>query len=38
MYEDNLIHVITVDELKENFLQIHSDLTALLSTKDAEKS
>ncbi len=34
MYEDNLIHVRTVSELKENFLQIHSDLIALLSTKD----
>lgn len=34
MYEDNLIHLREVDELKENFLQIHSDLTSLLSTKD----
>ena len=37
MYEDNLLHVRTVGELKENFLQIHSDLISLLTTKDATK-
>ncbi|GFZ33820.1 methyl-accepting chemotaxis protein [Clostridium zeae] len=37
MYEDNLIHLRSVDELKENFLQIHSDLISLLTTKDLEK-
>ena len=37
MYEDNLIHLRTVEELKENFLQIHSDLISLLTTKDALK-
>lgn len=36
MYEDNLIHLKTVEELKANFLQIHSDLLALLTTKDAD--
>lgn len=34
MYEDNLIHLREVGELKENFLQIHSDLISLLSTED----
>lgn len=37
MYEDNLKHLKTVEELKANFLQIHSDLLALLTTKDAAK-
>jgi methyl-accepting chemotaxis protein len=37
MYEDNLIHLRRVGELKENFLQIHSDLISLLTTKDAAK-
>lgn len=37
MYEDNLIPLRTVGELKENFLQIHSDLISLLTTKDAIK-
>ncbi|GKU24550.1 methyl-accepting chemotaxis protein [Clostridium folliculivorans] len=37
MYEDNLIHLRSIDELKENFLQIHSDLISLLTTKDLEK-
>jgi methyl-accepting chemotaxis protein len=36
MYEDNLIHLKTVEELKANFLQIHSDLLSLLTTKDAD--
>jgi Methyl-accepting chemotaxis protein len=37
MYEDNLLHLRKVEELKENFLQIHSDLISLLSTKDSAK-
>ena len=37
MYEDNLIHLSKVSGLKENFLQIHSDLLSLLNTKDAAK-
>lgn len=37
MYEDNLLHLRRVGELKENFLQIHSDLISLLTTKDAAK-
>ena len=37
MYEDNLIHLRRVGELKENFLQIHSDLISLLTTKDVAK-
>ncbi|MCE5220538.1 MAG: methyl-accepting chemotaxis protein [Clostridium sp.] len=37
MYEDNLIHLKTVEELKANFLQIHSDLLALLTSKDEAK-
>jgi Methyl-accepting chemotaxis protein len=37
MYEDNLLHLRKVEELKENFLQIHSDLISLLSTKDLSK-
>ena len=37
MYEDNLMHLRKVGELKENFLQIHSDLLSLLTTKDATK-
>jgi len=37
MYEDNLIHLREVDELKENFLQIHSGLISLLTIKDEIK-
>ena len=37
MYEDNLMHLSKVSALKENFLQIHSDLLSLLTTKDATK-
>ncbi|MFW2488071.1 methyl-accepting chemotaxis protein [Clostridium chromiireducens] len=37
MYEDNLMHLKAVEELKTNFLQIHSDLQALLTTKDEGK-
>lgn len=37
MYEDNLTHLKTVEELKANFLQIHSDLLSLLTTKDADR-
>lgn len=37
MYEDNLIHIRKVDSLKENFLQIHSNLTSLLTTKDSSE-
>jgi len=37
MYEDNLIHLSKASALKENFLQIHSDLLSLLNTKDAAK-
>lgn len=37
MYEDNLIHLRRVGELKENFLQIHSDLLSLLTTRDTVK-
>ncbi|EKQ51890.1 MULTISPECIES: methyl-accepting chemotaxis protein [unclassified Clostridium] len=37
MYEDNLIHLKTIEELKANFLQIHSDLLSLLTTKDVAK-
>ena len=37
MYEDNLIHLKTVEELKANFLQIHSDLLELLTTKDEDR-
>lgn len=37
MYEDNLIHLRKVGVLKENFLQIHSGLLSLLTTKDAAK-
>lgn len=37
MYEDNLLHIRKVDSLKENFLQLHSDLTSLLTTKDPSK-
>lgn len=37
MYENNLIHLRKVGELKENFLQIHSNLISLLTTKDATK-
>ena len=37
MYEDNLIHLSKVGALKENFLQIHTDLLSLLTTKDATK-
>ncbi|MDT8718654.1 methyl-accepting chemotaxis protein [Clostridium sp. 19966] len=35
MYEDNLLHVSKIDSLKENFLQIHSDLISLLTTTDS---
>lgn len=34
MYEDNLIHIRKVDSLKENFLQIHSYIISLLTTRD----
>lgn len=37
MYEDNLIHLRSIEELKENFLIIHSDLISLLNTKDVTK-
>ncbi|MFT5876108.1 MAG: methyl-accepting chemotaxis protein [Clostridium sp.] len=37
MYEDNLMHLRKVGELKENFLQIHSDLLSLLTIKDVSK-
>ena len=37
MYEDNLTHLRKVGELKENFLQIHSNLISLLTTKDTTK-
>ena len=37
MYEDNLLHLRKVDALKENFLQIHSDLVYLLTIKDSSK-
>lgn len=37
MYEDNLMHLRKVYALKENFLQIHSDLISLLNTKDISK-
>lgn len=37
MYEDNLLHIRKVGALKENFLQIHSDLISLLETKDSSK-
>ncbi|OOM78032.1 methyl-accepting chemotaxis protein [Clostridium sp. BL-8] len=37
MYENNLIDLKTVEELKGNFLQIHSDLLSLLNTKDESK-
>lgn len=37
MYEDNLLHIRKVGALKENFLQIHSDLVSLLTTKDSSK-
>lgn len=37
MYEDNLMHLRKVGELKENFLQIHSNLLSLLTIKDATK-
>lgn len=37
MYEDNLLHIRKVGALKENFLQIHSDLISLLETKDSLK-
>lgn len=36
MYEDNLLHVRKLGILKENFLQIHTDLQTLLITKDQE--
>lgn len=37
MYEDNLIHIRKVSSLKENFLQIHSNLITLLTTKDSSE-
>ncbi|MBV7275624.1 methyl-accepting chemotaxis protein [Clostridium sp. PL3] len=37
MYEDNLLHIRKVGALKENFLQIHSDLVYLLTIKDSLK-
>lgn len=37
MYEDNLMHLKKVGELKANFLQIHSNLLSLLTTKDVTK-
>jgi methyl-accepting chemotaxis protein len=37
MYKDNLMHLRKVGELKENFLQIHSNLLSLLTIKDASK-
>ncbi|MBP2031729.1 methyl-accepting chemotaxis protein [Clostridium algifaecis] len=37
MYKDNLLHIRKVGALKENFLQIHSDLISLLTTKDSLK-
>jgi methyl-accepting chemotaxis protein len=37
MYEDNLLHIRKVGALKENFLQIHSDLVYLLTIKDSSK-
>ncbi|OAA90584.1 methyl-accepting chemotaxis protein [Clostridium ljungdahlii] len=37
MYEDNLLHIRKVGALKENFLQIHSNLISLLTTKDSSK-
>ncbi|EHJ01031.1 methyl-accepting chemotaxis sensory transducer [Clostridium sp. DL-VIII] len=37
MYENNLIDLKTVEELKGNFLQIHSDLLSLLNTRDESK-
>ncbi|MGE5628215.1 MAG: methyl-accepting chemotaxis protein [Solirubrobacterales bacterium] len=37
MYNDNLLHIRRVGELKENFLLIHSDLQSLLTIKDSLK-
>ena len=37
MYEDNLIHIRKIGTLKENFLQIHSDLILLMNVKDTAK-
>ncbi len=37
MYTDNLLHLRKVGMLKENFLQIHSDLVLLMNSKDAAK-
>ncbi len=37
MYNDNLLHIRRVGELKENFLLIHSDLQSLLTIKDSSK-
>ncbi len=37
MYENNLTDLKTVEELKGNFLQIHSDLLSLLNTRDESK-
>ncbi|OJV65634.1 MAG: hypothetical protein BGO41_07295 [Clostridiales bacterium 38-18] len=35
MYEDNLMHIREIGEIKENFLQIHSDLVSLVSIHDS---
>ncbi|WP_315066270.1 methyl-accepting chemotaxis protein [uncultured Clostridium sp.] len=37
MYENNLTDLKAVEELKGNFLQIHSDLLSLLNTRDESK-
>lgn len=37
MYTDNLLHLRKVGTLKENFLQIHSDLILLMNSNDAAK-
>ena len=37
MYTDNLLHLRKVGMLKENFLQIHSDLILLMNSSDAAK-
>lgn len=37
MYTDNLLHLRKVGMLKENFLQIHSDLILLMNSNDAAK-
>lgn len=35
MYEDNFMHIREIGEIKENFLQIHSDLVSLVSIHDS---